>query len=46
MQIYRHNIRRDDDILSDQSRFLTGDAFVTLEVHDFADADALGNNPI
>jgi hypothetical protein len=25
MQIYRHNIRRDDDILSDQSRFLTGD---------------------
>jgi dimethylglycine dehydrogenase len=21
-------------------------AFVTLEVHDFADADALGNNPI
>jgi enamine deaminase RidA (YjgF/YER057c/UK114 family) len=27
MQIYRHNIRRDDDILSDQSRFLTGDYF-------------------
>jgi hypothetical protein len=32
MQIYRHNIRRDDDILSDQSRFLTGDEVAQLGV--------------
>jgi hypothetical protein len=33
-------------VLSAQNSFLTADEFVTLEVHDFADADALGNNPI
>ena len=34
-----------DALLACQKRGFAN-AFVTLEVHDFADADALGNNPI